>query len=78
MGETAGITLRQLKTILHNQVRLYEPEENDAGRYTDLYCGEMKDAPEGLLDRKAYVIWARSGEHYEATVMIELEKEETA
>lgn len=75
--EQTDITLRQLKTVLHNRVKLYEVDQaNDSG-YTDLYYGEMKDVPKELLDRKVYAIWAISGEHYEATIMIELEKEGT-
>ena len=77
MGQT-DITLRQLKTVLNNHVKLYEEDQDGNKRvYTDLYRGEMKDVPEELLDRTVYVIWAKSEEHFEATIMIELEREET-
>ena len=73
----AYITLRQLQPVLHNHVKLYETDDDD-GNYTELYCGEMKDVPERLLDRTVFVVWARSSKQYEATVMIELEKEHGA
>lgn len=71
------ITLRQLKPVLHNHVELYERDAAGVN-HTVLYYGEMKDLPERLLDRTVFVVWARSRKQYEATVMIELEKEHGA